>query len=214
MCVLLTAVGSGQEKEVALGKRLLLEVQKTSRPIASPEARKYVYSLVGRLAPHLPLPAGLTYSFELVADRDGVLDEPAALPGGILVIQARLFAAAGEEAEFVREIAHTMAHASARHGLLPSKAGVDEGFASVPLIFMAPAVPHRERRFVPLSFAQTMQEWETEADKLARQAVAAAGTDPSYTSVREAVLRELAEADPPSIHRPPTLRRRADSRVR
>jgi predicted Zn-dependent protease len=210
------------EKEAALGRQLAAETARHSKPLDSAAARGYVNELGQRLASKIPGPS-ITYTFAVVASgADNTTHEPLALPGGYIFVPARLFLAARDEAEFAGMLAHSMAHIAARHDTRQATRGQ--------LVNMS--TNQNQGAAIPVGLQRFRRETELEADRLAAEAMAAAGFDPTalaryvgrvqnedavrampgqvyaagdgFQAVREEVRRLMPE---PVERKPPTLRR-------
>ncbi|MCC6341958.1 MAG: M48 family metalloprotease [Bryobacterales bacterium] len=137
--------------------------------------------------------ADLAWKFQVVqGDWEGQAREPAALPGGFVLVPSTLLAA-GSEGGFIRLLAHAMAHVAERHGVVR----VDRAPAAspAPLIYQG---------WFPFGLRQWTPAEEAEADRIASRAAAGFEPDPGFPAVLRR-LRELrAPAVPPLI---PSLRR-------
>src|SRR5579859_4716948 len=71
------------EKEIALGNRLAAEFRRGTRALESASALVYVDRIGQRLAAQMGGPP-FQYTFELIADSQTAIQEPAAFPGGFL----------------------------------------------------------------------------------------------------------------------------------
>lgn len=167
------------EKEARLGAQLAEEVRANSSVLESPQILRYVESMASRLSAAMPT-VGLNYSFEVLGKTGGTLHEPSVLPGGYIFVPVGLFFAAQDEAEFAGMLAHSIAHASARHGTRVATRGQLANLASVPLIFMGGRGGiHGSDSAVPLGFLPFIRGFELEADCIAVQAMVQSAYDPS-----------------------------------
>ena len=128
-----------------------------------------------------PRRTGYTFSLALTFD-SGInsTEEAVAVPGGYIFIPATLLLAAQDEAEFAGMLAHSMAHVVARHGTRQATRGQLANLSTVPLIFMGGWTGRQNQNvLVPLGFLGFMRLSEGEADRIAAEAMAAAGFDPA-----------------------------------
>ncbi len=123
---------------------------------------------------------GRRYTFECLSESGGLLREPRALPGGRIFVPAGLFSASESEAELVGVLAHSMAHAEARHGVRMATRGELANVSSIPLDYLAPRGGwHGTESALPFGFLRLMRGFELEADRIAVSAMARAGYDPN-----------------------------------
>jgi predicted Zn-dependent protease len=100
------------EKEVAIGRQLAAEVDRSSKIVNDPIVTEYV----NRIAQNIVLHSDSKVPFTIkVIDAGDV--NAFALPGGFLYVNRGLFEAADNEAEVAGVIAHEIAHVAARHGM-------------------------------------------------------------------------------------------------
>ena len=99
------------EREVAIGKRLAQEVERSVRLVDDPVINEYV----NRVGQNLVRNSDARVPFTIkVIDSDEI--NAFALPGGFFYINTGLILAAEEEAELAGVMAHEIAHVTARHG--------------------------------------------------------------------------------------------------
>src|SRR5689334_6535138 len=99
------------EREVAIGRQLAAEVDRSSAIINDPVVTEYI----NRVAQNLVLHSDSKVPFTIkVIDSDDV--NAFALPGGFLYVNRGLLEAADNEAEVAGVLAHEIAHVAARHG--------------------------------------------------------------------------------------------------
>ena len=99
------------EREIALGKSLAQEVDKTAKFITDPVITEYV----NRVAQNLVRNSDARVPFTVkVIDSDVV--NAFALPGGFFYVNSGVILHADEEAEIAGVMAHEIAHVCARHG--------------------------------------------------------------------------------------------------
>src|SRR5271156_1342940 len=165
------------EKEIALGKGLAQEVERTSKMIDDPVVTEYV----NRVGQNLVRNSDARVPFTIkVLDNEEV--NAFALPGGFFYVDSGLILAADNEAELAGVMAHEIAHVAARHATKNMTRAQIWNFASVPLIFVggpvAYAVAEAAGLLVPLGFLKFSRDAEREADLLGLEYDYASGYDP------------------------------------
>src|SRR5262245_20862644 len=166
------------EREVAIGRQLAAEVDRSSKIINDPFVTEYV----NRIAQNLVLHSDSKVPFTIkVIDSEVV--NAFALPGGFLYVNRGLLEAAENEAEVAGVIAHEIAHVAARHGVEQASKGELINYLSIPLIFMGGIGGYAIRQglglAVPLTFLKFSRGAEKEADRLGAQYTWASGYDPN-----------------------------------
>jgi predicted Zn-dependent protease len=166
------------EREVAIGRQLAAEVDRSSKIINDPLVSEYV----NRIAQNVVLHSDSKVPFTIkVIDSQEV--NAFALPGGFLYVNRGLLEAADNEAEVAGVIAHEIAHVAARHGMEQASKGELFNYLSIPLIFLGGIGGYAIRQglglAVPLSFLKFSRGAEKEADRLGAQYMWAAGYDPN-----------------------------------
>src|SRR5215204_5443665 len=105
-------LGGSQEKEVALGRQLALEVEQQAKLVDDPMITEYV----NRVGQNVVLHSDAKVPFTIkVIDSDEV--NAFALPGGFFFVNKGLILAAENEAELAGVMAHEIAHVAARHAM-------------------------------------------------------------------------------------------------
>jgi predicted Zn-dependent protease len=166
------------EKEVAIGRQLSAEVDRSSKLINDPIVSEYI----NRVAQNIVLHSDSKVPFTIK-----VVDSPEvnafALPGGFLYVNRGLLEAADNEAEVAGVIAHEISHVAARHGMEQASKGELFNYLSIPLIFFGGIGGYAIRQglglAVPLTFLKFSRGAEKEADRLGAQYMWAAGYDPN-----------------------------------
>jgi predicted Zn-dependent protease len=166
------------EKEVAIGRQLAAEVDRSSKVINDPLVNEYV----NRVAQNIVLHSDSKVPFIIkVVDSQEV--NAFALPGGFLYVNRGLLEAADNEAEVAGVVAHEIAHVAARHGMEQASKGELFNYLSIPLIFLGGIGGYAIRQglglAVPLTFLKFSRGAEKEADRLGAQYMWAAGYDPT-----------------------------------
>lgn len=184
------------EKEIALGRQLAAEFERTSKPLESPAVLAYVNEIGRKLAAQIGGPP-FTYTFGLVADDQTALHEPAAFPGGLIFVPAPLMVAVKDEAELAGMLAHAIAHVASRDGTRLATRAELMNQMTIPLIFMGGWAGSAERQGAglagPMGILQTKRQFELAADRLAATRMAAAGYDPE--ALARYIDREQAAYD-------------------
>ena len=121
------------EKEIALGKQLAQEVEKSAKFIDDPVVNEYV----NRIGQNLVRNSDAQVPFTIkVIDSDVV--NAFALPGGFFYVNSGLILHADEESELAGVMAHEIAHVCARHGTKQATKGDIIQLASIPAMIFIP----------------------------------------------------------------------------
>ncbi|HYA64948.1 MAG TPA: M48 family metallopeptidase [Candidatus Sulfotelmatobacter sp.] len=205
------------EREIALGKQLAQEVERTSKMIDDPVVTEYV----NRVGQNLVRNSDARVPFTIkVIDSDEV--NAFALPGGFFYVNSGLILRAQEESELAGVMAHEISHVIARHGTKQAtKADIMQIGAMAAMIF----VPYGWAGYgiyegmnlaIPLTFLKFSRDAEREADFLGLQYMYKAGYDPnSYVTFFERIQAD-EKRRPGTIPKvfsthPPTPERIADA---
>lgn len=166
------------DKAAALGRQMAAEILRHSPPIHNPAVDRYLTRLGRQLSAQFT-GAEPDFTFTVIADDPcPATHEPAALPGGFIIVPAALFGAAEDEAEFAAMIAHAMEHVAQHHGTRTAAQGQIAGM-TIPLIFAGAWSGCSDQALAPAKFRASIHDDELEADALAIPLVASAGFDPS-----------------------------------
>ena len=179
----------GLEKEVALGKQLAQEVERSAKLIDDPVVTEYV----NRVGQNLVRNSDAKVPFTIkVIDSDEV--NAFALPGGFFYVNSGLILRAQEESELAGVMAHEIAHVAARHGTKQATKGDLVQIGMIPAMIFIPytwagyAAYQGMNLLIPMTFLKFSRDAEREADFLGLQYMYKAGYDPnSYVTFFERI---------------------------
>ena len=177
------------EHEIALGKSLAQEVERSSKLIDDPVVTEYV----NRVGQNLVRNSDARVPFTIkVIDSDEV--NAFALPGGFFYVNSGLILRAQEESELAGVMAHEISHVCARHGTKNATKGEAMQMAMIPLMLLGPGgwvgygIYEAASLAIPVTYLKFSRDSEREADYLGLQYMYKAGYDPnSYVTFFERI---------------------------
>jgi predicted Zn-dependent protease len=187
------------DREISVGQQELSDLLLTLPIVHEAKLDAYVARLGSELAKNAD--HTFAYSFTVYEDRkplsvqrvsiaipanvfQGQATEPAALPGGPILVPLSLLVNAHSEAEFAFQLAHAMAHIASRHSTRQATRREIANLADNPLNTGTQA----GIQMTQIGFANFARDYELAADRMAIGILAAAGYDP------EAVAEDLGRS--------------------
>ena len=175
-------LGGSQEKEIAIGRQIAMEVEQQSKLVEDPIITEYV----NRVGQNVVLHSDAKVPFTIkVIDSDEV--NAFALPGGFFFVNKGLILAADNESELAGVMAHEIAHVTARHAMESQGKGTLMNYGMLAgIIFGGPIASTILQNgggiLGGLAMLKFTRAAEQEADNLGVQYLYAAGYDPTGLS--------------------------------
>lgn len=175
-------LGGSQDKEMAIGRQLAMEVEQQSKMVEDPVITEYV----NRVGQNIVLHSDAKIPFTIkVVDNDEV--NAFALPGGFFFVNKGLILAADNEAELAGVMAHEIAHVCARHAMENQGKATAMNYGALAGIIFGGAIVGGVLQnaggimtgLASLKFSRSAEE---EADRLGVQYLYASGYDPTAMS--------------------------------
>ncbi|MGB8473484.1 MAG: M48 family metallopeptidase [Candidatus Acidiferrum sp.] len=177
------------EREIALGKSLAQDVERSSKMIDDPVVTEYV----NRVGQNIVRNSDAKVPFTIkVIDSDVV--NAFALPGGFFYVDSGLILRAQEESELAGVMAHEISHVVLRHGTKNATKGEIMQLATIPLMLLGPGgwagygIYEAAQLAIPVTYLKFSRDAERQADYFGLQYMYHAGYDPnSYITFFERI---------------------------
>ena len=192
-------LGGSQEKEMAIGRQLALQVEQQVKLVEDPMVTEYV----NRVGQNVVLHSDAKVPFTIkVIDSDEV--NAFALPGGFFFVNRGLLLAADNEAELAGVMAHEIAHVAARHAMENQGKGALINYGALAgIIFggpiLSPILQQGGGLMAGLASLKFSRGAENEADSLGVQYLYASGYDPRAMSTMFEKLAAKNKKTPNSL---------------
>lgn len=205
-------LGGSQEKEMAIGRQLALEVEQQAKMVEDPMVTEYI----NRVGQNIVLHSDAKIPFTIkVIDSDEV--NAFALPGGYFFVNKGLILGADNESELAGAMAHEIAHVCARHAMENQGKGTLLNYGLLAGIIFTGGIAGTVLQNTAglaqaLAFFKFSRGAEEEADRLGVQYLYASGYDPtgmatmfeklsSQNQKKPGTISKLFSSHPQSIDR-------------
>ena len=192
-------LGGSQEKEIAIGRQLSIEVEQQAKLVEDPIVTEYV----NRVGQNIVLHSDSKIPFTIkVIDSDEV--NAFALPGGFFYVNKGLILAADNESELAGVMSREIAHVAARHAMENQGKGSALNYGMLAgIIFGGGIISSVLQNVGGIGGALAMLKFsrgaEEEADKLGVQYLYASGYDPTSMSTMFEKLASKNKKKPGSL---------------
>jgi beta-barrel assembly-enhancing protease len=172
-------LGGSQEKEVAMGRQIAMEIEQQTKLAEDPVITEYV----NRVGQNIVLHSDSKIPFTIkVINSDEI--NAFALPGGFFYVNTGLILAADNESELAGVMAHEIGHVAARHAVENNGKSTLLGYGLLAATILSGGIAGEVlyntsgliQGLIGLKFSRTAEE---EADRLGTQYMYAAGYDPT-----------------------------------
>ena len=205
-------LGGSQEKEMAIGRQLALEVEQQAKMVEDEMVTEYI----NRVGQNIVLHSDAKIPFTIkVIDSDEV--NAFALPGGFFFVNKGLILGADNESELAGAMAHEIAHVCARHAMENQGKGTLLNYGLLAGIIFTGGIAGTVLQNTAgiaqaLAFFKFSRGAEEEADRLGVQYLYASGYDPtgmatmfeklsSQNKKKPGTIAKLFSSHPQSIER-------------
>jgi hypothetical protein len=205
-------LGGSQEKEMAIGRQLAMEVEQQAKMVEDPMVTEYI----NRVGQNIVLHSDAKIPFTIkVIDSDEV--NAFALPGGYFFVNKGLILGADNEAELAGVMAHEIAHVCARHAMENQGKGTLLNYGLLAGIIFTGGIAgtvlqNTAGLMQAMAFFKFSRGAEEEADRLGVQYLYASGYDPtgmatmfeklsSQNKKKPGTIAKLFSSHPQSIER-------------
>lgn len=180
------------QHEVALGKKLAQEVERSARLIQDPIILNYINKVGQNLVRNSD--ARVPFTFKVIDSHEV---NAFSLPGGFVFINSGLILQTSDEAQLAGVMAHEIAHVAARHG---TKQATKKDIVNAAMVPISVLLPYGWAGYglyqglnfgIPMAFLHFSRKDEAQADYLGIEYMYKAGYDPNaYVNFFEKIRAE------------------------